>query len=109
MELTEEGKTTSLIEEAIYLLGDLPEQYEVFITGAHTNWIHNLAKIFKSEGLFGVRFVSPLEIASGFLRGRLGILLIDDASDLSYETLFFLKLEQKRLRSQLEYDYSSNS
>lgn len=98
------GKTTRLIEEAISLLADLPEDTNIFITGAHINWIHELNRRFKSSGLPNVIFFTPSQIKEGALRGRKGILLIDDYIDLSLEDKIILSGEQKRLYKFLRSD-----
>lgn len=91
------GKTTRLVEEAIRLLGELPEGQNVFITGAHSQWLHMLATDFKAAGLVDVVFLSPHQIIRGALRGRRGRLLIDDPWDLTMKQSDILYLEQMLL------------
>lgn len=93
-----EGKTTNLIEQAIYLISTLPENSKVYITGAHTKWLRRLQVSFKDSGLVDVIFLTPEQIINGYLRGRRGILLIDDLYDLSYKCQKYLVEEQKCLK-----------
>lgn len=91
------GKTTWLIELAIRNLGHMPETHCVFITGAHLQWLYQLEHDFKATGLVGVVFLSPYQIINGALRGRKGILLVDDPWDLPAKTNDILWLEKTLL------------
>lgn len=93
------GKTTSLMEEAIAILSELPEDAKVFITGAHSRWLLDLKKDFKEAGLVDVEFYTASRIIQGCLRGQRGILLIDDAWDLSPRDLDYILEEKRRLES----------
>jgi len=73
-----EGKTTRLIERAIEALGNLKEDQKVYITGPHSQWLNKLECEFKEVGLVDVVFITISQISNGYLRGRKGILLIDD-------------------------------
>lgn len=88
------AKTTSLIEEAIEKLAEMPETHRVFITGAHPQWLHQLEHDFKASGLIGVVFLSPEQIINGALRGMKGILLVDDPCDLPAKAHDLLWLEK---------------
>jgi hypothetical protein len=77
------GKTTRLIEEAIDISGDLPETSTVFVTGAHLRHLISLKRMFHQTGLVGVEFVTVHQILTGCLRGRRGVLLVDDFWDLT--------------------------
>jgi hypothetical protein len=93
------GKTTGLIEEAIRLVGEMPETHRVFITGAHSQWLHQLEREFRATGLVGVVFLSPHQICRGALRGMKGVLLVDDPWDLPAkvsDTLYLEKLILER-------------
>jgi hypothetical protein len=91
------GKTTRIMEEAVSLLADMPEGSYIYITGAHFSWLHALDHDFKSAGLTGVKFFSPRQIMEGALRGRQGILLIDDFGDLSWKEQDYLVEEQRMM------------
>lgn len=79
------GKTTSLMKEAIRLLAEMPENYKVFITGAHPQWLRTLERRFKEANLVDVVFMSAQSVLDGHLLGRRGALLIDDIMDLPWE------------------------
>lgn len=77
------GKTTSMMEKVIELLGELPENHKVFVTGAHTPWLSILERMFKEEGLIDVEFVPITILCSRGLSGKRGRLLVDDFGDLT--------------------------
>lgn len=77
------GKTTSLFEQAVDLIAELPETSHVIITGPHMNFLHTLGRDFKNAGLSGVIIMSPEQIRDGACRGMNGVILIDDPWDLS--------------------------
>lgn len=77
------GKTTELLERAVDLVADLPNDYYVFITTPHSQWLRTLERDFKAAGLIGVRFISIDQIKDGGLQGYRGKLLIDDFMDIS--------------------------
>lgn len=93
------GKTTQLMEEAVDLLGELPDGYKIFITGAHSKWLFELERAFKDNGLFDVKFLTVSQIKQGHLRGRKGRLLIDDFHDFSLDDREILLEEKKILRN----------
>ena len=99
MEDRRSGKTTRLMEEAIALLGELPEDCFVFITGPHSRWLFELERAFRDKGLFDVKFLTISQIKRGNLRGRKGRLLIDDFHDLALEDREILLEEKKILRN----------
>lgn len=89
------GKTTNLVEEAVSLLADMPENAKVYITGAHTRHIRRLRDEFRAEGLKDVEFVTVPQIRSGYLNGRIGVLLIDDEWDLeSHDRLALFDIQR---------------
>lgn len=92
------GKTTQLFEHAVDLLGELPETSNVFITGAHNTWLNELRGRVKDSGLEGIVILSPEQIMMGALRGRRGLLLIDDWADLTWKQRDVLTQEQRVLR-----------
>lgn len=79
------GRTIRLMEEAIELLGEIPEDHRVYITGAHTRWLLQLEREFKEAGLVDVKFVPVQSVLDGRLNGLKGVLLTDDFQDLTYE------------------------
>lgn len=89
------GKTTAIFNEAIRLLGDLPEDYVVVVTGPHTRWIDELRHSFKASGLVGVVVMTLPQIFGGGLRGYRGVLLVDDMDDLPAKALDQLFLESQ--------------
>lgn len=91
------GKTTAIFEEAIELLSEIPENHKVYVTGAHYQWLHELAAAFKHYGLVGVVVLTPDQIMAGGLRGCKGRLLIDDANDMNGQELFMLLTEKEIL------------
>lgn len=98
MRIQPSGKTTRIMEEAVDLLGDLPEDCFVFITGAHSKWLLELSKGFKEAGLTDIKFFTVAQIKNGCLRGRRGVLLVDDVWDLSPEEYLIVNEEQRILR-----------
>jgi hypothetical protein len=72
------GRTTRLIEQAV----DLAAEADVFVVGAHPNWVRELAAEFRASGLVGVEFLTVDQVRDGKLRGRRGHLLVDDFDDL---------------------------
>lgn len=93
------GKTTRLMEQAVALLATLPEDERVYITGAHTTWLKQLEGDFRSSGLVDVVFITTAQICNGALRGRAGVLLIDDLIDMPSDTAAAVLEERNRLRS----------
>lgn len=93
------GKTTQLMEEAIDLLGGLPEDCFVFITGPHSRWLFELERAFRDNGLFDIKFLTISQIKRGNLRGRKGRLLIDDFHEFSLDDREILLEEKKILRN----------
>jgi hypothetical protein len=95
MENRPSGKTTRLFEDAVNLAATLPESHKIYITGAHTRWLEQLKRDFKGEGLVGVEVMTIPQILNGGLRGRKGVLLIDDIRDITSMDLSTL-LDEKR-------------
>jgi hypothetical protein len=95
------GKTTRMMETAVELLGELPENCRVFITGAHSPWLFELSQAFREAGLKDIEFFTPSQIINGCLHGRRGILLIDDEWDLPRRDRIVLLQEQRLLRAKL--------
>lgn len=91
------GKTTRIFEQAVKLLGELPPDYFVYITGAHSKWLVELEHRFKNAGLTDCKIVTINQIQNGRLRGCKGRLLIDDTKDLSLNDLDMVLAEQKIL------------
>jgi hypothetical protein len=54
----------------------------VFITGGHSHWLTELQYRFQKAGLEGVKFFTITQVLNGDLRGRRGLLLIDDEVDI---------------------------
>src|SRR5687767_8923521 len=92
------GRTIVLMEEAVELLGLIPEGYYVFITGAHPTWLFKLSHAFKKAGLTHVEFFTVSQIKNGCLRGRKGCLLIDDEYDIPMKDRMIMWQEQRLLR-----------
>lgn len=88
------GKTTAMMETAVELLGTLPQGANIYITGAHYRWLDDLRREFKHSGLVDVMFFTPRQILNGALRGRKGVLLIDDFYDLPFNDALAI-LEEK--------------
>ncbi len=88
------GKTSALMEKAVSLLATMDPGERVFVTGAHTMWLKELEKLFKSSGLVDVVFYTPSQIRQGALIGRVGVLLIDDYEDLKLIDRDFLNEAQ---------------
>lgn len=93
------GKTTQMMEKAVELLGEMPDNCSVFITGAHSEWLFELSQAFRDAGLMNVEFFTPGQIVNGCLRGRHGVLLIDDENDIPGKTRSKLFNEQKILKN----------
>lgn len=91
------GKTTKIMEEAVELLGELEDSHHIFITGAHGPWLFQLSQEFKAAGLVNVEFYTSSQIIHGCLRGRHGVLLIDDIGDFSTNDRRQLRIEQDLL------------
>lgn len=89
------GKTTAIFEEAIRILGHLPEGCVVVVTGYHGNWVRELAHDFKASGLVGVVVMGASQILNGGLRGYRGVLLVDDMDDFPAKALDQLFLESQ--------------
>ena len=90
-------KTTNLFEEAVRLLAELPEGYSVFLTGAHSRWLSELKYRVRRFGLVDVHVFTVEEIKYGKLRGRRGVLLVDDVMDMSYKDAMEIRSEQAML------------
>ena len=92
------GKTTELMEEAVRLLAILPEGQNVYVTGAHTRHLNDLEREFKEAGLVDVVFLAKTSIMyNGALRGRRGILLIDDLQDMTFKEQELITMERDML------------
>lgn len=97
------GKTTKIMEEAVELLETLEDDQYVFITGAHSPWLFQLSQEFKAAGLVNVEFYTSSQVIHGSLRGRNGVLLIDDIGNFSTNERRQLRIEQDLLLAKTHY------
>jgi hypothetical protein len=83
------------LEDAIRILGELPDDQKVYFTGTQESLLRHLEKEFQRSGLIDVVFIPIADILRGRLRELKGVLIIDDVHTVSYSEKDQLLSEQR--------------